>query len=285
MRPERRWRSTRSSSTKTPRLHAFRRNLAMAKNHFANVLSNAGDLAAGDREYRACLEIYQKLIDEDPTAYDYHDLLGNAYADMAMNLLWEDKPEQAEAECRKAVAEFEKSAARNSSIEADAAVPAWCLNVLGDAVRKSGRAAEALKVYDRAVASQERHFKLDSGMRANPYALSASKWRRALTLIDLSDHAGAAVDTRRALQVIEGLPSRSGALLFDAACCHAVLAGLAGRAGSGVSAAEGDAEAAKAMECLRRAADLGVRSPTCSAPVRPRLNPQPCRLQEVNGRV
>jgi eukaryotic-like serine/threonine-protein kinase len=47
---------------------------------------------------------------------------------------------------------------------------------------------------------------------------------------------------------------------FELACCHAALAGLAGRAGSGVSAAEAEAEAAKAMEWLRRTVAMGYRN-------------------------
>jgi hypothetical protein len=47
---------------------------------------------------------------------------------------------------------------------------------------------------------------------------------------------------------------------FETACCHAALAGLAGRAGSGVSAAEGEIEAARAMEWLSRAVAMGYRN-------------------------
>ena len=65
-------------------------------------------------------------------------------------------------------------------------------------------------------------------------------------LASLCDRAAAAVD--------------GCDILFETACCHATLAGLAGRAGSGVSAAEGEQEAAKAMECLGRAVANGYRN-------------------------
>ncbi len=45
------------------------------------------------------------------------------------------------------------------------------------------------------------------------------------------------------------------------ACCHAALAGLAGRPGSGVSAAEREGEAEKAMAVLRQAVTMGYRNP------------------------
>jgi hypothetical protein len=48
--------------------------------------------------------------------------------------------------------------------------------------------------------------------------------------------------------------------LFETACCHAALAGLAGRAGSGISAAEGSEEAIRAIGWLRRAVGVGYRN-------------------------
>ena len=44
------------------------------------------------------------------------------------------------------------------------------------------------------------------------------------------------------------------------ACCHAALAGLAGRDGSGVPAAEASSHAAEAMALLRRAVSMGYRN-------------------------
>jgi hypothetical protein len=83
--------------------------------------------------------------------------------------------------------------------------------------------------------------------------------RRGLTRGELGDRAGAADDARRALGMSEELPPSPWSLL-ETACCHAVLAGLAGRAGSGVSAAEGSEEATRAIEWLRRAVGVGYRN-------------------------
>jgi hypothetical protein len=83
--------------------------------------------------------------------------------------------------------------------------------------------------------------------------------RHALVLRDLGEPAGAAADARRVLKNCEGLPSELEGEV-ETACCHAMLAGLAGRAGSGVSAAEGEEEAARAMEWLGRAIANGYRN-------------------------
>ena len=45
-------------------------------------------------------------------------------------------------------------------------------------------------------------------------------------------------------------------------CCHATLAGLAGRVGAGVSAAEGQAEADQAMALIRKSVGMGYRDAT-----------------------
>jgi eukaryotic-like serine/threonine-protein kinase len=47
---------------------------------------------------------------------------------------------------------------------------------------------------------------------------------------------------------------------FEFACCHAALAGLAGRSGSGISAADGENHAAMAMQWLHRMVARGGRN-------------------------
>jgi len=90
--------------------------------------------------------------------------------------------------------------------------------------------------------------------------IAGSLRRRGQTLGDLGDPAGAAADVRRALTLFDGLQPPSSWGYIETACCHATLAGLAGRAGSGVSAAEGADEAARAMEWLHREVALGYRN-------------------------
>ena len=134
------------------------------------------------------------------------------------------------------------------------------LDALGDVVRSSGRAAEAKSLYDRAIALREQLIKEDPMVAMHRYRMVSSTRHRGLALRDLGDVAGAAADARRALELCDGLGSRWGQHLFETACCHAALAGLAGQAGSGVSAAEGEGRAAKAMECLGRAVANGYRN-------------------------
>jgi hypothetical protein len=81
--------------------------------------------------------------------------------------------------------------------------------------------------------------------------------RLGLARRETGDPVGAASDARRALGLYDGLPSRDGKAWFETACCHAALAGLAGRDGSGVSASEAE----MAMDFLAKAATMGYRGP------------------------
>ncbi len=83
--------------------------------------------------------------------------------------------------------------------------------------------------------------------------------RRGLARRDTGDPAGAAADARRALALYDSLPARSGNEWFETACCHAALAGLTKRDGSGVSAADAASEAEMAIALLVKAVTMGYR--------------------------
>ena len=131
---------------------------------------------------------------------------------------------------------------------------------LGDVVRAMGRAVEAKGLYEQAIASWEAEDKEAPTKERRDLWLLRMIRRHGLALHDLGDFAGAATDVRRSLALWDGMPARWGYDVFETACCHAALAGLAGRAGSGVSTAEGEAETGKAMEALGRAVAMGYRS-------------------------
>ena len=68
--------------------------------------------------------------------------------------------------------------------------------------------------------------------------------------------------------------------IYDTACCESLLSGVASEAGSGLAAADGEAEAAKAIDCLRRAFAAGwkrldyMRADTDLDPIRSRRDYQ-----------
>jgi hypothetical protein len=96
---------------------------------------------------------------------------------------------------------------------------------------------------------------------ANRNFLAECHLNRALFRRALGGPAGATADARRAVELFDALPLRSGRVWFDSACAHAALAGLAGREGSGVSAAEATSEAETAVALLHKAVGVGFRNP------------------------
>jgi hypothetical protein len=138
---------------------------------------------------------------------------------------------------------------------------ASCHTNLSVELRHLGRPAEAQDGCDRAIAIREalvREFPKVPIYRSH---LAWSYRRRGLARRDLGEPSGAAADTRKALELWDDLPSRSGQEWFETACGHAALAGLAGQPGSGVSAAEAESQAETAMALLCKAVGLGYRSP------------------------
>jgi tetratricopeptide (TPR) repeat protein len=126
--------------------------------------------------------------------------------------------------------------------------------------RSRGRAAEAKELYERAIAVAEPEVRKYPTDPEYVYALLAPLWRRGLARRDLGDLAGAVAEIRRALELSKGLPQHNIRYVFERACSHAALAGLAERAGSGVSGDEAKAAATEAMKWLNRLAAIGYRN-------------------------
>jgi eukaryotic-like serine/threonine-protein kinase len=69
--------------------------------------------------------------------------------------------------------------------------------------------------------------------------------------------AEAAASVRQGLAIMERLPGSEPHNHYNLACAHALLARIASEPGSGMGAAEGQAEADRAMDSLRRAVAAG----------------------------
>jgi eukaryotic-like serine/threonine-protein kinase len=113
---------------------------------------------------------------------------------------------------------------------------------------------------ERAVGLEEALVKHDPDTADYRVRLGESLLRCGLARRDEGDAAGAANDWRRADALLEGSGALAPDFTFIQACCHSSLSWAAGGPGSGVSAGEADAEAAKALALLRRAAETGFRN-------------------------
>jgi serine/threonine protein kinase/tetratricopeptide (TPR) repeat protein len=235
----------------------LRVDLAGIYSNLGDLLSRTGRSAEAEAAFRSSQGAWQTVIVDrlnDPQSLQG---LGNIRWSLGRRLREAGRPNEAEAEYRAALAIWEKLADRDpksSNIW-------WRTNTnleLAELLLSLGRPAEARDGYDRAISHLEashRELPKDDWYRNS---LARSLLRRGLARGELGDPAGAAADARRALDLWDG-PGSEPNYLAEAACCHAALAGLAGTAGSGLSAASGPVEADRAMDRLRRAVGEGYR--------------------------
>jgi tetratricopeptide (TPR) repeat protein len=225
------------------------------------MLTRAGKLAEAELELRKSLELLRGVSDDYPANVHVRRLVAGARGSLGYLLTWTGKPVEAEAELRPTLLLWQKLVDDNPKFLEDRDNLALCLVNFGDAASMLGREAEAMSTYGRAIALCERLVGENPASPSYRGSQAYSLRRRGLARGASGDPAGAAADARRALALYRGLPSPSGEDLFNEGCCHALLAGLAGRDGTGVSAADGKAEADQAMEVLRKTAGMGHRDP------------------------
>jgi len=243
-----------------PAVNRFLRTVALNRCYLGKLLASKGEPDEAEAQYRKALAVCQKLVDNDPGFPQSRSVLAECRRELGIILLQMGKPAAAEAECRSAVGMEQRLTEDNPALAVFRDRLAGNLSSLGDVVRSLGRVAEARELYERAMALTELRARENPTDAAFRGALAGELRRLGLTLRDLANPAGAAADIRRALALCDELPP--GLLLYELerAFSHAALAGLAGWPGSGVSVAEGEIEAARAMEWLRRAVAMGYRN-------------------------
>src|SRR5262249_36435773 len=131
---------------------------------------------------------------------------------------------------------------------------------IGYRLRQTGKRAEALASYKKALAIQQ---KLADTHPKDPH--HQGDLANSVASLGAFERAGghpASADAvfRQALGILERFPSRGPIDPYNLACCDAMLAGAAADRGSGITAADATAAADKAMAALRDAVAAGYRN-------------------------
>jgi serine/threonine-protein kinase len=239
---------------------SYRRDLAQSYQMLGMSIAHDGRLAEAETEYRKALAIYQKLVEDNPKIPDLSRALSGTRNNLAVLLWWMGRPAEAETEARQALAIQRKVYETDPKFRPARFGLANRLHTTAEVVRSRGRASEARELQDEGIVISERLVEEDPTDSMRRRYLAQQLRRRAMSRRDLGDLAGAGAELRRALQGFDSLPSRHGEACFETACCHAALAGMAGRSGSGTSAAHASSEADAAMAMLREAVETGFRN-------------------------
>jgi serine/threonine-protein kinase len=244
-----------------PGVTQHRASLAHLIHHAGVMLQRAGRLEEALAVYRAATAIQEKVVEENRGITRFRHTLANTHLNTGWLLYQTGRSAEALGPMRAALAAHEKLAEQNPQVSTYRAGVANDAIAIAYALLALGRASEARALGERSVALREaitqaepRNDDFRAGLAESLVVFGRA--RRAE-----GDPAGAAADWRRAIAIYEGLPPSFVDVEFAVleACGHAGLAGIAGVPGSGVSAAEGPVEAAKAMASLRKAVAMGSR--------------------------
>ncbi|MFI5456219.1 MAG: tetratricopeptide repeat protein [Isosphaerales bacterium] len=244
-----------------PAVTQFRAFLAESHVNLGSLLSNAGKSSEAEAEYRKALALFQKLADDSPDVAEFRRGLAAALFALGSQLAQAGKTDEAIDYYTREEAIRQKLAQASSATPADRDSLANCLTNTADVLRRSGRLDAALAACERALAVREPLVEAHPEVPGHRAGLGETYLRLGQVRCDLENMAGAAAALKRACAYYDAIKSLSEEETFFLACCHAGLAGLAGRPRSGVSATEEADQAEKAMALLRRALTMGYRNP------------------------
>ena len=238
-----------------------RSELANSHDAIGVLMNDMGKPRESLASLQAALAIRQRLADTNPTDTRFQLGLANNEGNIGIILRELDEHEKSLEASQAARAILQRLADANPDAIPFRVSLANAQLEIGDVLRLIGRPAEARASYDQALTIIERLIKAQSNLdeRCLVFLVFGLKGRGAIQQA-VGQAAEAVQSWRRAVALCQGRRSRfDGELLYYLAGCHARLGGIAGAAGSGLSAADGAAELDRAMAVLRRAVATGYR--------------------------
>jgi serine/threonine-protein kinase len=243
-----------------PAITEFRNRLAETQYAIGELQLVNGQQTEAMGSSRRALEIWQKLAADNPAVTGFRWGLAVIQDFIGVLQSQAGHPVEALESSRQSLTIYQKLAADEPAVADYQRYLAVGQTRRADVLRSIGRTAEAREGYERAIATFEELIKAEPNLPGDRAYLALGVRRRGLARLAAGDLGGAAADARKAATLYEGLPSHSAEQWYELACCHAALAGAAGREGSGISAVDGEVEADKAMHSLRQAAASGYRN-------------------------
>jgi tetratricopeptide (TPR) repeat protein len=243
-----------------PAVSAFHRELESSHPGIGSLLLQEGRPMEALAEYRAALAILEKLADDNPTDTRSGRRLAGVHTDIGWILYKSGRLAEAQMAYRQAMPLFQRLAEANPDVPGYRAGLANLLVNIGLVRTEAGDTAGATAVIEQACAACERLVKDHPTVAEYSDGLADTLWALGRAHRRAGRVAAAAADLRRSADLRERLPNLRTEPRYLLACTRALLASLAGQAGSGLPAVEGLAEANRAMEDLRRAVAAGFRN-------------------------
>ena len=243
-----------------PTVAAFRSELAASYHDIGAIHRAGGQVEQALAAYRMALAIRRQLAEADPTAPQLQSDMAQSYNDLGFMQDETGLTAEALASLQQARAIFQGLADANPAVTQFEGELALSHQAIGTLQGQIGHPADAQASLDRAgsilqklVAANPKHALFQSRLAMNHSYVGQARQRRGRP-------AEAASEFRQAIAIMEPLCELQpdGYSLYNLACFRSLLAGVADRADSGVSAAEAGALGGQAIDALRRAVAAGL---------------------------
>jgi serine/threonine-protein kinase len=240
------------------------RTLSWCYNDIGMLLHLAGKTSEALTAFEASRRIKQRMADDHAGVAEYRRDLAISHNNIGVLLRETGKLAEASVAHQAAIKILEALAAAYPAVAQLQSDLANSLDETGDVLRAGGRTAEARASYERAVTIFEGLVKANPTVTEDQSRLLQGQILQGLkglgaTQLAAGQAALAVATWRRAIETGERLRSSNGETLYYLAGCHALLGGVAGAPGSGLSVGEGQAELDRAIDTLRRAVAAGYR--------------------------
>jgi serine/threonine protein kinase len=244
-----------------PALIQLQRDLAESHNHIGVVLNQSGfKPAEALASFKAARVIQQMLVDANPTVIRSQRFLAGSHHNIGYVLKQTGELAEALASLEAARVILQKLVDANPTVTQFQFYLANTTLEAADVLRLAGQPAEARTSFEKGLAIVDTLFKVQPAFADDNQDLLVFGLKGLGAAQQTVGQAALAVVTwRRAIATAQRDQSSNGEALYVLACCHARIGGIAGTAGSGLSAAQGAAELDTAMVTLRRALARGYR--------------------------
>jgi serine/threonine-protein kinase len=228
--------------------------------NIGSLLTVVGKPAEGLTWNERALVIRQRLADAQPSLPKYQSDLAMSHLGVGYLQHLTGKSADALQSYNRALSIYRALAGADPNVTEFQFKQATSHDNLAWVLRQTGKSAEALAAFEQALAIYRKL------AEAHPSVFQFQA-RQALCLghvggihMEAGRPAEAAPAIRQSVAILERLPMTRPEDRYNLACGHAQLAGIAALPSSGMTAAEGQAETARAMEWLHRAVDAGYRN-------------------------
>jgi serine/threonine-protein kinase len=204
--------------------------------------------------------IRQKLADADPNLLQFQTDLARSYIEIGIVRRLTGKSTEAMAAFEQAVGIYRRLAASNPNVTEFQSEQANCHTQISWVFRESARPVEARAAAERAIAILRKLADADPSVIRFQRGLAICVAHVGGIHLEAGRYSEAATAARESVTILERLSILEPHDVYNLACGHAQLAGIATLPGSGMTAAEGRTEAERAMRGLHRAVAAGYRN-------------------------